>query len=132
MANADGGLIAIRLHDGTAEPISPHSTNAWRQAAMDFARPAVRTDFVELRVGDGENTVDCALLTVERSETVVTSTKDEVFLRVGDEDRLLTFDQRRELVFDKGQARYEETILPDVELKAGGFSSATANVCMTY
>lgn len=33
--------------------------------------------------------------------------KDEVLLRRGDESRRLTFSQRRELLFDKGQAAYE-------------------------
>ncbi len=33
--------------------------------------------------------------------------KDEVFLRVGDENRRLGFAQRQELLYDKGQASYE-------------------------
>lgn len=114
LANADGGLIAIGFHQGAPESISTGKANAWRQASMDFARPAVRTELVERRVAFREESYNCALLKVERSGSVVASTKDDVFLRVGDEDRLLTFDQRRELMFDKGQARYEETVLPGI------------------
>jgi ATP-dependent DNA helicase RecG len=35
------------------------------------------------------------------------NSRDEVFLRVGDETRRLSFHQRQELLFDKGQASYE-------------------------
>jgi ATP-dependent DNA helicase RecG len=44
------------------------------------------------------------------------TTKDEVFLRVGDETRKLTYAQRRELEFDKGQTNYETTILDGVNV----------------
>lgn len=44
---------------------------------------------------------------VAPSSAVHSASRDEVFLRVGDETRRLTFGQRRELLFDKGQAAYE-------------------------
>lgn len=49
------------------------------------------------------------LIDVPASETVHTTAKDEVFLRVGDENRRLSFVQRKELLFDKGQAQYDST-----------------------
>jgi ATP-dependent DNA helicase RecG len=50
---------------------------------------------------------------VEPSDRVHANQKDEVYLRVGDEDRRLTFGQRQELLSDKGQASYEVTPVGD-------------------
>lgn len=50
---------------------------------------------------------------VEPSAGVHASVRDEVYLRVGDESRRLSYGQRRELEFDKGQASYEATALTD-------------------
>jgi ATP-dependent DNA helicase RecG len=46
---------------------------------------------------------------IRSSSMVHTNARDEAFLRVGDETRRLTFDQRRELEFDKGQNAFELT-----------------------
>jgi len=113
MANADGGLIAIGLHSGAPDSLLDR-VNEWRQASIDFARPAVRTAF-EQREGSHNGSIhSVALVWVERSEQVVTTPSDEAFLRVGDEDRRLTFEQRRELMFDKGQTRFEETLVEGI------------------
>jgi ATP-dependent DNA helicase RecG len=53
---------------------------------------------------------------VETSELVHQNKKDEVFLRVGDENRKLAFAQRQELLYDKGQASYEATVVKDATL----------------
>lgn len=113
MANADGGLIAIGLHDGSPDRLR-HHINDWRQAAFDFARPSVRTEVVALEGRFGHDYHEMVILQVDRADQVVATPSDEVFLRVGDEDRRLNFEQRRELMFDKGQTRYEETVLHDV------------------
>ena len=52
------------------------------------------------------------MLGTTSSESVHTNQKDEVFLRVGDENRRLSFSQRQELLYDKGQASYETRGLP--------------------
>lgn len=52
------------------------------------------------------------IVDVETSEKVHANRRDEVFLRVGDENRRLTFAQRQELLYDKGQATYESTVVP--------------------
>jgi ATP-dependent DNA helicase RecG len=44
---------------------------------------------------------------VQPGDAVHANQKDEVFLRVGDENRKLNFAQRQELLYDKGQASYE-------------------------
>ena len=51
------------------------------------------------------------VIEVAPSSVVVHATsRDQVFLRVGDETHKLTFAQRRELLFDKGQAAYESEL----------------------
>ncbi len=53
---------------------------------------------------------------VRPSDGVVhTNAKDEAFLRVGDENRRLTFAQRQELTFDRGPGSYEARPLTDLD-----------------
>ena len=56
------------------------------------------------------------VIDVEPSSQVHANRRDEVFLRVGDENRRLTFSQRQELLYDKGQSTYESTVVPGAEL----------------
>ena len=108
-ANADGGVLIVGLSDGEVEgPPNPERRNAQLQANIDFCAPPVRA---KLRLVDcidrkGEPS-ELLALEVEPGDVVHANQKDEVFLRVGDENRKLNFAQRRELLFDKGQASYE-------------------------
>jgi len=118
-ANAEGGLIVIGIAAGNVEGVdsSVSDQNAWRQAAMDLTVPTVsmRAELIECinQLGIPDHLM---IIEVEPSNQVHATTKDEVFLRVGDETRKLTFDQRRELEFDKGQTNYEMTPMDCVEL----------------
>lgn len=87
------------------------ANNAWRQAGIDFAQPPIRTELRTLRWADppARRAGSFVLVDVPPSSTVHATAKDEVFLRVGDENRRLTFGQRTELYFDKGQAQYDAT-----------------------
>ncbi|MDQ3153695.1 MAG: putative DNA binding domain-containing protein [Actinomycetota bacterium] len=118
-ANAEGGLVVIGMHDGAPADAGAdnRATNGWRQAGIDFARPPVRTDIRTLAWADGVTgrTGSFVLVDVPASESVHATAKDEVFLRVGDENRRLSFGQRKELLFDKGQAQYDQTTPFDVE-----------------
>ncbi|MCY4133584.1 MAG: putative DNA binding domain-containing protein [bacterium] len=125
-ANADGGTIVIGLSDGRVEGINAagaESLSGWQQAAMDFTMPTVpcETRLVECinHRGDADRLL---VLRVEASGVVHATTDDTAYLRVGDETRKLRFDQRRELLADKGQAAYEAATLPEVsvaDLNAG-------------
>jgi len=85
----------------------------WQQAALDFTVPAVpcRPRLIEC-VNDSGQADHLLVIEVETSEKVHANRRDEVFLRVGDENRRLTFAQRQELLYDKGQATYESTVVP--------------------
>src|SRR3546814_10355546 len=78
--------------------------------ARDHTAPPVpaRVDVVEA-VLEGERH-QLVVVRVGVGDHVVHATKaDKVFLRVGDENRDLSYAQRRELTFDRGQASYERT-----------------------
>ena len=120
-ANADGGTIVIGLGDGRVEGVNaagPKSLSGWQQAAMDFTMPTVPCEarLVECINHRGEQD-QLLVIRIQASGVVHTTTDDTAFLRVGDETRKLRFDQRRELLADKGQAVYEATPLPDLRIE---------------
>lgn len=109
-ANADGGLLVVGLHDGVIEGVNtaPGHLDAQIQANIDFCSPPVRArhqlvDCVDSRGHDN----DLLVFEVTAGDAVHANQKDEVFLRVGDENRRLGFSQRQELLYDKGQASFE-------------------------
>lgn len=109
-ANADGGTLVVGLDDGEVEGTDGNAKrrNAQLQANVDFCTPPVPSkhrliDCIDRRGEPNE----LVAFQVEPSESVHANQKDEVFLRVGDENRKLGFAQRQELLFDKGQASYE-------------------------
>ncbi len=108
-ANADGGVLIVGLSDGEVEgPPNPERRNAQLQANIDFCVPPVRAKhrLVDCIDGAGEPS-RLLVFEVEPGDAVHANQKDEVFLRVGDENRELNFAQRQELFYDKGQASYE-------------------------
>src|ERR1700689_1441296 len=110
MANADGGTIVVGLWRGVVEggDGNVERRNAQMQAAIDFAQPpvGVRHRLVPcVNVAGGRDHL--LAIEVPTSDVVHANSRDEVFLRVGDETRRLSFHQRQELSFDKGQTSYE-------------------------
>lgn len=109
-ANADGGIVVVGLHNGVVEGTdgSPSRRNAQMQANIDFCNPPVRSRHRLIACADDDGNENQLLaIEVAAGEAVHANAKDEVFLRVGDENRRLSFAQRQELLFDKGQAAYE-------------------------
>jgi ATP-dependent DNA helicase RecG len=121
MANADGGMIVVGLWKGAVEggDDSVERRNAQMQAAIDFAQPPVGVKHRLALCVNAKGARDHLLvIEVPTSDVVHANSKDEVFLRVGDETRRLGFHQRQELLFDKGQASYEARPLKGVSLEA--------------
>lgn len=114
-ANADGGIVVVGLSDGRVEGTDKlgAARNDLIQAPLDYCVPPVRaaTRLVPCVTHDG--TADHLLVFEVRpsSGVVHANRKDEVFLRVGDENRKLTFAQRQELTFDRGPGSYEARTL---------------------
>src|SRR3954453_22200579 len=109
-ANADGGIVVVGLSDGEVEGTNGNleRRNAQFQTNVDFCSPPVRAkpQLVGCVDRDGDPN-ELLVFEVEPGDTVHANQKDEVFLRVGDENRRLNFSQRQELLYDKGQSSYE-------------------------
>jgi ATP-dependent DNA helicase RecG len=121
MANADGGTIVVGLWRGVVEggDDNVERRNAQMQAAIDFAQPPVGVKHrLALCVNAKGGRDHLLVIEVPTSDVVHANSRDEVFLRVGDETRRLSFRQRQELLFDKGQASYEARPLREVGPRA--------------
>lgn len=104
-ANAEGGVVVVGFHSGAfdGDHLSTGKENALRQVPFDFTQPPVRTQ-VERLDGPGGHVL---VFSVGPSEHVHETNAGEVFLRVGDESKRLTYTQRRELDYDRGSAHFE-------------------------
>jgi ATP-dependent DNA helicase RecG len=114
-ANADGGCIVVGLGGGKVKGTRQdlRRRNELMQAALTFTEPAVRAKpTLQACINDSGEEDELLVFDVVPSSTVHATSKDEVFLRVGDESRRLTFSQRRELLYDKRQAAYEVELTP--------------------
>lgn len=110
MANAEGGVLVIGLHDGKIEGIrsSPQKLNEVRQAAIDFTVPPVRARVDQVGCINKDGQPDSIIvMRIDPGETVHELKNGDCYLRIGDESRKLRHEQRRELEFDKGQSQYD-------------------------
>ena len=112
MANAEGGVIAVGFRAGTCEGIDdrPQAQNEWRQAGVNLTLPPVRFEPILLQCINAQGAADHALLlAIPPSSRVHSTTRDEVFLRTGDENRRLSFEQRIEFQYNRGDTSFEIT-----------------------
>ena len=113
-ANADGGQIAIGISDKTRriEGIDqcPDKLNELLRVPFDFCNPSVSVSCRYLSCTDQNGNPNRVLLMdVPASMFLHTNQADEAFMRVGDKSRKLTFDERVQLMYDKGERFYEDT-----------------------
>jgi ATP-dependent DNA helicase RecG len=109
-ANAEGGTIVLGIQDRKAQGIVryPTAVNALRRAPLDFTQPPVRAAFEEIASVSEDGTPDRLLVVrIDPGERVHEAADGECYLRVGDESRRLTYNQRRELEYDRGQSQYD-------------------------
>ena len=113
-ANADGGVIAIGVSDKTRkiEGIDQHTEklNELLRVPFDFCNPSVPVTCSYLPCTDKDgNENRILLMEIPASSSLHTNQADEAFMRVGDKSRKLTFDERVQLMYDKGERYYEDT-----------------------
>lgn len=116
-ANAEGGTLIIGLHNGVVEGFKDHqqTMNAIRQAPIDFTSPPVRCTISTVDcVNDRDEQDYLVVILIEPGERVHELQNGDCYLRIGDETRKLTYHQRRELEFDKGQSQYDGFACPGV------------------
>lgn len=125
-ANADGGTIAIGIaDDGKLEGIDEHlqQINELLRVPFDYCQPTVKVESERLPFLHEDGRTDHILLMhVAQSQKVHANQKDEVYYRVGDKSKKLTFDERLQLLYDKGEVVYESkpvfgASLKDVDLQ---------------
>jgi ATP-dependent DNA helicase RecG len=109
-ANADGGTVVVGLSDGRVEGTDElgRGRNDLVQATVDYCVPPVRAAHSLLPCVVEGMADHLLVFDIRPSDGVVhTNTRDEAYLRIGDENRRLTFAQRQELTFDRGPGSYE-------------------------
>lgn len=109
-ANAEGGAVLVGLGNGKIQGLNSvaDKINAYRQTPFDHTSPPVRATFEEvLCINDKGKHDRLLVIRVDPGERVHELKNGDCYLRVGDESRKLTFAQRQELEFDKGQSIYD-------------------------
>ena len=113
MANADGGVLAIGISDKTRriEGIDGNEEllNELLRVPFDFCNPSVKVTYEYLQCTDyngQENHI--LLMRIPASIQLHTNQADECFMRVGDKSKKLNFEERMQLLYDKGERYYED------------------------
>ncbi len=116
-ANADGGVIAIGIEDdGTITGVNEDEAkvNAFLQASWNYCAPPITVvhKFIECvnRNGEADRIL---LIEVAQNSKLHANSKDDVYLRLGDQSRKLAFDERMQLAYDRGDASWENVLVPD-------------------
>lgn len=118
-ANAEGGTIVIGASKGKVQGLKGFESkiNAIRQAPIDFTAPPVRASFSRIKCINDQGEEDFLLVVrVDPGERVHEVQNGDCYLRVGDESRKLTYHQRQELEFDKGQSQYDGFSYPGIKM----------------
>ena len=113
-ANADGGVIAVGVSDNTRtlEGVDQHTEklNELLRVPFDFCNPSVPVTCSYLSCKDKDGNENHILqMEIPASMYLHTNQADEAFMRVGDKSRKLSFDERVQLMYDKGERFYEDT-----------------------
>lgn len=113
-ANADGGTIAIGVSDKTRkiEGVDQHTEklNELLRVPLDFCNPTVSITSELLPCTDKDgNENHILLMHIPASSELHANQADEAFMRVGDKSRKLSFEERIQLMYDKGERYYEDT-----------------------
>ena len=119
-ANADGGVIAVGVEDdGTITGIDKYTPNVNEllRAPFDFCKPSVRVETERLACTNKDGEPDHILLIeVLQSSDLHANQADEVFFRVGDKSKKLSFDDRLQLMYAKGTRYFEDSPVSDAAM----------------
>lgn len=133
MANADGGIVAIGISDKTrriegVDQDKAHLNEVLR-TPFDFCVPtiSVSTEYVPCVDCDGKDN-HLLIMYVPASPRLHANQADEVFWRVGDKSRKLSFEERLQLMYDKGERYYEDSPANDATLEDIDMETVSAYV----
>ena len=113
-ANADGGTIVIGVSDKNRkiEGVDQHTEklNELLRVPLDFCNPTVSITSELLPCTDKDgNENHILLMHIPASSELHTNQADEAFVRVGDKSKKLSFEERIQLMYDKGERYYADT-----------------------
>lgn len=127
-ANSDGGTVAVGIKEQQFEGIlklNSSKQNDFSQIGIDRVSPTLLVEREDIPVILPNGKADIVItLTVQPSAGVLyANNKDEVYLRVGDETKKQTYEQRRNLEYDKNIRTYEtmpmsSALLTDLDEKS--------------
>lgn len=107
-ANAEGGYLVVGAYDGVIDGVPSSKLNAIRQSAVQYTEPPVRAKFAELTLD--QKTV--VVVSVSPGDQVHRTKNHDVYLRIGDVSRKLTYTEITELGYDRGAGAYDGTAAP--------------------
>ena len=121
-ANADGGDIAVgitnrkRLIEGV--DFEMNKLNDILRAPLDYCSPTVEieTEYVPCVDMNGQKN-HVLVMHIPASPEVHANNADEVRLRVGDKSKKLSFEDRTQLMYDKGMRYFEDSPGVDAEIE---------------
>lgn len=120
-ANADGGTVALGISDksrrieGTDYNI--RQLNELLTVPYDFCEPTVQVAIEKVPCTDDKGRDNhVVLMHIEPSSHVHANQADEVYLRVGDKSKKLGFNERLQLIYDKGERFFEDKPVPEAEM----------------
>ena len=126
-ANADGGTVAIGISDKTRRiegvDYDIQKLNELLRVPFDFCIPTVKIEIEKVPCVDYKGRENHVLLMhVEPSMQVHANQADEVFMRVGDKSNKLTFEERLQLMYDKGERFFEDKPVPEADIEAVSYT----------
>ncbi|HEM4708577.1 TPA: putative DNA binding domain-containing protein [Streptococcus suis] len=125
-ANADGGQLVIGIEDEKQENIitgfkdgRAYPIDDFKKIDREMRETPLDLSFEEIPVINHKGEEDFILvISVELSSNrVIAAPNDDVYLRQGDDSVKLSYEQRTQLSYDKGQRFFEDEVVPDARLK---------------
>ena len=121
-ANADGGTVAIGISDKTRRiegvDYEIQKLNELLRVPFDFCVPTVKVEIEKVQCIDFKGRENHVLLMhIEPSMEVHANQADEVFMRVGDKSKKLAFEERMQLMYDKGERFFEDKPVPETDIE---------------
>lgn len=125
-ANADGGLLVVGIEDNgeiTGIDDFTKNINEILRAPLDFCQPSIMIETEVINCMDSHDKDNHLLLIrIPQSSELHANHRDEVFLRIGDKSKKLTFDERLQLMYAKGTRYYENepvygSTIEDIDMK---------------
>ncbi|MGX7025353.1 ATP-binding protein [Vagococcus hydrophili] len=122
-ANASGGKLVIGIEDnGEVTGFNyqqANSVEAFRESIYANVRPTPIFEFFEIPVVNGNEKNDIVLvIDIEVSvDKVIFNSREECYLRMGDNTKKLTHQQITQLEYDRGQRSFEDEVIKGSSLK---------------